>query len=276
MNERPPNEREGEPEDADADIVDRHLQRAWQAFSPPSNLRELVRGRLTSSSAATLGAIGMGLASNVRPEGAWASLQASGKLGGLVGAGLLGIGLLSGYWIRDRQQMELPAVIARPSHEVKLAVPAPLVAGLREPERLPPDSAAKAPPPDGAVVPRARRPAQRVAAPETTQPAVVTTQPAVVTAQPGDELALLRRAERAVRVDNAALALALIGELEEQHPNSSLLEERRAIELMAYCSAGASDAVARAQRFLREYPGSAYAGRIRALCPATGSESPSR
>jgi hypothetical protein len=80
------------------------------------------------------------------------------------------------------------------------------------------------------------------------------------------ELALLQRAERAVRVGNAALALALTAELEAQHPRSRLLEERRAIELLAHCAAGATDAAPRATRFLREHPKSVYAGRVRELC----------
>jgi hypothetical protein len=272
MNEKPSSDRaqlgleHTDRANADRDIVDRHLQRAWQAFAPPSNLRELVRGRLTSSSAATLGAVGMGMASNARPEGAWASLQASGKLGALVGAGLLGVGLLSGYLIRDSQEAPLPPrALASPITEVRLPVPPAAPAEPREQERLPPSGASKALRRDTAVATRARRTPERVAAPDT--------EPAAVTAQPGGELALLRRAERALRTDNAALALALIGELEEHYPSSSLLEERRAIELMAYCSAGATDAAARAQRFLREYPQSAYAGRIRDLCPATGIES---
>ena len=78
---------------------------------------------------------------------------------------------------------------------------------------------------------------------------------------------MLQRAERAVRAGNAALALALIGELEERHPRSRLLEERRAIELMAHCEAKATDASARAARFLRDHPQSVYAGRVSAMCP---------
>jgi hypothetical protein len=266
MHEQRPDERD----DADPDIVDRHLQRAWQAFAPPSNLRELVRARLTSSTAATLGAAGIGLASNTRPEGAWASLQASGKLGVLVGAGLLGIGLLSGYWLRDSQQ-ELPPPPVSSSSEAS-PPPAPL------PVLLQPELRSTEPAPPSALprVPRAGEPARRHAARAPaleTAPSATRAEPQL-TAEPNEELALLRRAERAVRTDNAALALALIGELEERYPRTSLLEERRAIELMAYCSAGASDAVSRAQRFLREYPESAYAGRVRDLCPGAGAESP--
>jgi hypothetical protein len=76
----------------------------------------------------------------------------------------------------------------------------------------------------------------------------------------------LRRAERAVRAENSALALALIGELWQHYPRSSLLEERRAIELLAHCGAGATDSSVRARRFLREQPRSVYAGRVRRMC----------
>jgi hypothetical protein len=254
----------------DQDIVDRHLQRAWQAFAPPSNLSELVRARLTSSTAATLGAAGLAMASNARPEGAWASLQASGKLGALVGAGLLGIGLLFGYLIRDRQQeAPPPAAIGNPVSEVSPPLAPPLPKSVPE---VAPAATERVQP---SVVPRAERSVSSAPRTRTERAAARDeTQPNAGTPEPSDELALLRRAERAVRTDNAALALALIGELEERYPRSSLLEERRAIELMAYCSAGATDAVARAQRFLREYPLSAYAGRIRDLCPATGVELP--
>jgi hypothetical protein len=83
-----------------------------------------------------------------------------------------------------------------------------------------------------------------------------------------DELALLQRAERAVRAENSALALMLTSELEERYPRSQLLEERNAIELMAHCVAHATDARPRAERFLRAHPRSVYAERIAALCLA--------
>jgi hypothetical protein len=43
-------------------IVDRHLTRAWQAFTPAPGLRDQVRARLTGSTAATMGAVGLGMA----------------------------------------------------------------------------------------------------------------------------------------------------------------------------------------------------------------------
>jgi hypothetical protein len=126
--------------------------------------------------------------------------------------------------------------------------------------------------PAAARVLRAAPPPQqraRTAAPQSDLPSG-----ALEAADPNQELALLRRAERAVRNDDSALALALIAELEERHPRSSLLEERRAVELLAYCLAGASDARTRAQRFLREHPRSVYAGRIADKCADSGELSP--
>src|SRR5262245_48228252 len=67
------------------DIVRWHLSRAWQSWAPSPDLDARVRARLTSSSAATLGAVGL-VASSGRPS-PWATLQATGKLGALVGAG---------------------------------------------------------------------------------------------------------------------------------------------------------------------------------------------
>jgi hypothetical protein len=123
-----------------------------------------------------------------------------------------------------------------------------------------------------AVAPAVRR-VQRLPRAPRGQGETASTVPAGVeqaSAEPNDELALLRRAERAVRGDNSALALALIAELEARYPRSSLLEERRAVELLAYCGAGATDAQARAQRFLREHPRSVHAGRIAEQCADAG------
>lgn len=96
-------------------------------------------------------------------------------------------------------------------------------------------------------------------------------------AQPGsraaiEELALLQRAERAVRAGNAALGLPLIAELDAGYPRSKLIEERRAIELMAHCAAGATDGASRAERFLRAQPRSIYAARKSELCRAATSQ----
>lgn len=228
-----------------------------------------------------MGAIGLGAANAAGRPSPWASLQATGKLGALMGAGLLGVGFLSGYLAhsslgsspgpsaeppraaapvlagaaapRDDASEVAPVVQAAEAHETSVARGAP--------HDTPGDSgrqlAARAAPSPAAV---SRAPAPPVAAPRSASSSAAT-------ASPSEELALLQRAERAVRADNAALALALIGELEARYPHSTLLEERSAIELLAHCRAGATDASSRAARFLRQHPQSLYAGRIRELCP---------
>jgi len=258
-NERPYDDHGGDNHD---DIVRRHLTRAWQSWAPSPDLDARVRARLTSSSAATLGAIGLGAATGAGRPSPWASLQASGKLGALVGAGLLGVGFLSGYLAHSSEgpspgpeprRAAAPAVVevAASNADIPPTVATPLPVA-REPE--PAESSRKRSP--RAIPPSAPPPASR----NETTPA------------PNQELALLQRAERAVRADNAALALVLIGELEERYPRSTLLEERSAIELLAHCRAGATDASPRAARFLRQHPSSLYAGRIRELCPAESAD----
>jgi hypothetical protein len=257
------------------DVVDRHLARAWRALAPAPGLSEQVRARLTSSTAVTMAAVGLGVSGSARSQGAWASLKASGKLGAVVGTGLLGIGLISGYLIRDARDTPPPAEISTTGNSGSVvqrhdpvaipAAPPPSDDPVSPPAApIPSDAVASAPPRASAVQ------SPRALSSKPSRAASASTSPGTADPQPGDELGLLRRAERAVRGDNSALALALIGELEHRYPRSSLFEERRAIELMAHCAAGATDARARARRFLNEHPRSVYAGRIHELCHESG------
>jgi hypothetical protein len=263
--ELPPSEPERQddaaPERQD-DIVSRHLTRAWQSWAPSPDLDARVRARLTSSTAATLGAMGLGAATGAGRPSPWASLQASGKLGALVGAGLVGVGFLSGYLAHSS---------ASPSPEPLRAAPA--VVGVAAPSAdIPPMVAAARPiaepPPDALDAPPEPAESSRKRAPRAAPSPAATPSPV----SPNEELVLLQRAERAVRADNAALALALIDELEARYPRSTLLEERSAIELLAHCRSGATDASARAARFLGQHPQSLYAGRVRELCPAESAD----
>lgn len=271
-------------DDARDDIVRRHLTRAWQSWAPSPELDARVRARLTSSSAATMGAIGLGASSGAGRPGPWASLQATGKLGPLVGASLVGMGFLSGYLAHSSLS---PSASPTPEPP-RAAVPAVAGAATSSPEVAPALEAPHIEPrepasearnvrraPEAANADTARR---RPSRPATPGPVAADTPGPVAadTAAPAasEELSLLQRAERAVRADNAALALALIGELEARYPRSTLLEERSAIELLAHCRAGASDASSRATRFLRQHPQSLYAGRVRELCAAESGDVP--
>lgn len=87
------------------------------------------------------------------------------------------------------------------------------------------------------------------------------------------ELALLQRAERAIRAGEGALARALVGELEQRFPASQLGQERAAARVLAECvEAQRGDASARAtarahaRQLLASGTVGVYADRIRALC----------
>jgi hypothetical protein len=86
------------------------------------------------------------------------------------------------------------------------------------------------------------------------------------------EVALLERAERAIRAGEGALALAFLAELDQKFPTSTLREERAAARVLAGCEQARSNgaaartaARAAAEQFLAR--GSAlYADRVRQLC----------
>lgn len=136
----------------------------------------------------------------------------------------------------------------------------------RTPEREPPAQAPEvsAAPSTAApvVVPQRRAPTQGPrGAPEPAAPAVE------ADALPL-EMALLQRARAHLQQRESAEALAVLEEHERRFPASGLVEERRALRIMALCSApGRSDAARLARdAFLGEYPRTTYAERVRAAC----------
>jgi len=167
----------------------------------------------------------------------------------------LGASFASGYWLgQDRaavSQGPLPAALV-PATAARNPAPSVTLPPLAmAPEQLPAASAAAERLP-ARVERRASKPPLRTAtAPEALRP---------------DELALLRRVERALRSAEPALALALLAELDERFPNSSLGEERRASNALAHCQLGDPGAAERAASFLREHGSSVYADHVRSTC----------
>jgi hypothetical protein len=88
-----------------------------------------------------------------------------------------------------------------------------------------------------------------------------------------DELALLRRVERALRNNEPALAVALLGELDQRFPASRLVEERLAARRIAECRLGEPGAMTRAQAFLHEHSTSVYRQRVQLACVPAEAES---
>jgi hypothetical protein len=85
-----------------------------------------------------------------------------------------------------------------------------------------------------------------------------------------DELALLRRVERALRNGEPALARALLDELDERFPDSRLGEERLAARRIADCRSAEPGATQSARAFVRDHAASVYRRRIALACGLDG------
>jgi hypothetical protein len=81
------------------------------------------------------------------------------------------------------------------------------------------------------------------------------------------ELALLRRAQEALRAGDSDRSLAMIDELVAQHPTGALREERTAARVLALCAAGRTkEARALGQQFVARSPQSVQVARMKASC----------
>jgi hypothetical protein len=154
----------------------------------------------------------------------------------------------------------------RPSPRETTPVVVP--AALEESEITPPI------PVPGVMVPA--EPASAKAAPEANAPVVVEAPRArpskARAASPGqtlgfrEVLSYVRRAERAERRGDPALALALLAELDERADASTLREERAVTRVLALCAQGERAAAERAQRELGAVKESIYANRMAQSC----------
>lgn len=103
------------------------------------------------------------------------------------------------------------------------------------------------------------------AAPREPTPSVEPTAPPSSLAE---ELALLRRAQRAIAAGDPSMAVRHLDELAERFPDGVMVEEREAARVVALCESGRrEDARATAQRFLRERPASPLRARVSGACP---------
>ena len=222
-------------------MIDETLKLARQGLAPTSVERQRLRAAIAARAALPIGASSVEAA----PRG-WSALKASGASGIAVGAALLALGFAGGLLIGSERRAPhptapaaslAPVVDPAPVASAPPNVPVPLLAPVPDP------IVGQAP----VATPRARATAPRSDAFER-------------------ELALLQRAERAIRNQDPALALSLLGELDREHPRAALAEERKAARVMANCQAKEPTASLAAERFLREAPASVYTDRVRALC----------
>lgn len=220
---------------------------------------------------------------------AWRALRASGSAGLLAGVMLAGFAFGAGLWLgragvvaepppaglaaaTEPDALERGSIAAAPpeprataplqqdgvelSSERDRAIPGDEQDALSAPTPLPPEVAS----------PRAELPARRAKPSSRRDGRAPSRAHSTAPSAANEELALLRRVERALRAQNPALALALLAELDQRFPDTRLGEERAAAHVIASCGVGEGGARFRAERFVREHSGSVYAERVHEAC----------
>jgi hypothetical protein len=231
------------------DLVERTLKLARGELSPTA--ADKLRGRAALGLRPTaLEPRRIGAKSALR---SWSALRASGKTGALFSAVLLGAGFGAGYWLRGAEPqgveraVDVPAILA--TDELAMAEKSGVVEAQSS-VALAPQSVARSEssPPLAQAAPAASKGAKRA------------------TSRDSEELAIMRRVERALRNGEPALALGLLAELETRLPNTGLTEERSAARVMAHCGLHDAGHQRRAETFLENYPKSVYRARVTAAC----------
>jgi hypothetical protein len=275
----------------DSRAVDEALAGARAALTAPAPTRQRVRARLDADGAfagtrtgapsapSAPSASGASGASGASPHGGAAGLVRSLGVARSTVAVLVGLGFGAGYWLGTQHPQ--PGGATPFGGESVPAAPA--AAPPPEPPRAPAPSVAPTEPSSAedtlarvATDGRGGGAAAQLSAETSAQPRVPVgaeqrsaRSPAPrASRKPGfsEELALLQRAERALRAGEAELALSFVSELERRYPESPFREERGAARVMAECALGRPGARDRAVTFLRDRPASVYSDRVHQLC----------
>lgn len=255
------------------------LRRARAGLAPNAARRGATLGRLS----ATLSAAEHDPAPHADPNGPvnHGAQSLSGLAGGKVAAIALAVGLIggggvgfgSGFWMRSRgsatpsseapsvevTQIKVPVLetTALPeAHSTSIDVVRPTLLSRTPTEEANKASASRTTPRGSLDVRRRQTRVSNV-------PALPSSQ---LTGY--DELSHLRRAQKAIKSGNAALALALMKALDEELPRGALLVERNVTQVLALCELGhTEEASSLAERTLRnENASSVYANRLASSC----------
>jgi hypothetical protein len=273
--------------------MDRRLRLAREVFSPSPDHRERVhaglvaRGLRPISTTPATPATGVTSSKGSKLVGGWASASKAAGLG--KATLLLGAGFALGYWFAQARGPELAAApiaqvaVTSPPAPADAVLPGDPPSGmtLPEPASTPHDARTTKPTrsstdnaegrSSGASF-RLQHPLPR-AAPRPAQMREATLAPANSSDAFADEVALLQRAERAIRSGNGMLARSFIADLEARFPKTALHQERAAILVLAACALDEPDARRAAIAYSKSHPGSVYLDRIQALCQLDTSSS---
>lgn len=244
------------------------LRLAKRGFGPVPSDRERVHGSL-------MAALALGAAASTHTGAAAAGTPqvTSGALltaqQGLVGKAMLVVALAGGaagtvgyqlgYSKASQQIAAQPAAVRQPTtplaaDEITAPSPLPVVAAPIVAPAIPPAI------PDSPEQKLGTRAASNgLAQPASADPAPAGTSPEA------EEILQLERVQRALRDGYPALALAILGELDQKVPRGRLHEERSAARVIARCSMG-EPSPDLSESFATRYPGSMYLERVAAAC----------
>jgi hypothetical protein len=236
---------------ADSRRVEQILAEARASYRAPPAVRERVRRELTA-----IGAFRGEESEPFHPAARLPDARVAGVSKPMV-ALLAGLTFIAGFWLGGRNAKQ-PSVPALPPAG---AAPTPTVVTT---PALNPTPTLSAPPAGEAAA--AELPAQ-VKRPAVADPPVKRAdKPAEKRKTLSSELALLQRAEHAIRSGEPELALSFLADLDRRHPETQLGEERVAARLMARCARGDVPAKMEATQWLQERRASVYSDRVRELC----------
>lgn len=277
---------------ADPHRVDARLRLAREVLSPSDEHRLRVRSalaaRLAAEGPASEGPAAEGPAAPLARAARARRLIASRRIArALEAAVLVATGFALGLWFSEARQpgADAPMADGVPTDRGQMngAAPAPAEAA---PARAEPAHEPASPSPlqgEPAVAPAApsstssdvsNEPSRPETSPSPRARTHVRLAPrATATDGFAEELALLRRAERATRSGDAALARSLIGELDARFPKTALRQERAALLVLVACATGEPAAQAHARSFTEQNAQSVYLERIRAVCDLPGGSS---
>jgi hypothetical protein len=230
------------------------------------------RARVRAAIAAKLvAAAASGATTMATAKSAAAAAGAAGSaIPGSVTTALVSLALVSALGVGSAMYVRssTPANKTGPSMATRAAAPA---------TRLPPDSSARA-----ATISAPAEPAQLAAEravgekhlPVSTPPSpAVPARGRVSGTSVEAEMLLIGEAREALQSRDAAHALLVLDEHAHRFPSGALGEERDAMRVTSLCALGrVAEARAAAGQFLRAFPDSPHAGRVRASC---GSDSDS-
>jgi hypothetical protein len=263
----------------DSSSVRRALSVMREEISPTRDDKARLRARIVAPAALMLQpsagreAAAAGGAAPALPLTRWAALKAAGSIGVTAGVTLLGVGGGVGFWLGHEVAQgrgQAATVLDEPASVAVAPLPRAALPALDPTASVGPASSAEAVWNEANAAPAATA-AAPIEAPPVSESRRTAPAPRAHAARSkpnplADELALLRRVERALRNNDPALARALLGELDERFPDSRLGEERSAARRIADCRSSEPGANDRARAFLRDHRTSVYRQRIVLAC----------